>query len=125
MRKASAALAVFLVCSFGLALAPTTIASAQSEQGVTPSTITVGVTYADVAAIRNIINVDPGNYQVAYTTLFDQINAKGGINGRKIVPGSFSNLTLPATCRRTMCRSLVPPLQLNRQSKRKRPGTTI
>jgi ABC-type branched-subunit amino acid transport system substrate-binding protein len=86
MRKASAALAVFLVCSLGLALTPTTIASAQSEQGVAPSTITVGVTYPDVAAIRNIINVDPGNYQVAYTTLFDQINAKGGINGRKIVP---------------------------------------
>lgn len=86
MRKASAALALFLVCSFGLALAPTTGASSPSEQGVTPSTITVGVTYADVAAIRNIINVDPGNYQVAYTTLFDQINAKGGINGRKIVP---------------------------------------
>jgi ABC-type branched-subunit amino acid transport system substrate-binding protein len=33
-----------------------------------------------------VINVDPGNYQVAYTALFNQINAKGGINGRKISP---------------------------------------
>jgi hypothetical protein len=60
-------------------------ASAQA-QGVTPTSIKVGITYADVAAIRNLINVDPGNYQVAYTALIDQINARGGINGRKIVP---------------------------------------
>jgi ABC-type branched-subunit amino acid transport system substrate-binding protein len=57
-----------------------------SGQGVTASSIKVGVTYADVAAIRSIINVDPGNYKVAYTALFDQINAQGGIHGRKIVP---------------------------------------
>jgi len=87
MRKASAAVAAFLICSFGVELTTTTsVASAESQQGVTANTIKVGVTYADVAAIRNIINVDPGNYQVAYTALFNQINAKGGIDGRKIVP---------------------------------------
>src|SRR6516225_3245165 len=87
MRKASAAVAAFLICSFGVELTTTTsVASAESQQGVTANTIKVGVTYADVAAIRNIINVDPSNYQVAYTALFNQINAKGGIDGRKIVP---------------------------------------
>lgn len=86
MRKVAATLAALLVCSFGVDLAATTGAGAQSEQGVTPGTIKVGVTYPDVAAIRNVINVDPGNYQVAYTTLFNQINSKGGIDGRKIVP---------------------------------------
>ena len=60
--------------------------AAQSGQGVTPTTITVGITYPDIAALKGIINVDPGNYQVAYTTLINRLNATGGINGRKIVP---------------------------------------
>ena len=57
-----------------------------SGQGVTPTSIKLGITYLDAAAVRNIVNIDPGNYQVAYTALIRQINAKGGINGRKIVP---------------------------------------
>jgi ABC-type branched-subunit amino acid transport system substrate-binding protein len=113
MRKASAALAVFLACSFGLALATTTTgASAQSQQGVTPSTIKVGVTYADVAAIRNIINVDPGNYKVAYTTLFDQINAKGGINGRKIVPVFAPVNPLGTAAAATACTQLTEDVKV-------------
>jgi Periplasmic binding protein len=86
MRKAITALAVLLISTAGLELATAgvSVAQGQSGQGVTAGTIKVGVTYPDVAAIRNIINVDPGNYQVAYTALFNQINAAGGINGRKI-----------------------------------------
>ena len=61
-------------------------AGAQSGQGVTPTSIKLGITYLDAAAVKNMVNIDPGNYQVAYTALIDQINAKGGINGRKIVP---------------------------------------
>jgi hypothetical protein len=57
-----------------------------TAQGVTPTSITVGVTYPDIAAIRNIINVDPGDYQAAYTAVIDKINAAGGINGRRINP---------------------------------------
>jgi hypothetical protein len=58
----------------------------QNANGVTSTSIKVGITYPDVAAIASIINVDPGNYKVAYTTLINQINSRGGINGRKIVP---------------------------------------
>jgi ABC-type branched-subunit amino acid transport system substrate-binding protein len=61
-------------------------ASSHSAQGVTPTTIKVGITYPDVAAVKNLVNVDPGNYQEAYQALINQINAHGGINGRKIVP---------------------------------------
>ena len=88
MRKALAALAGILTVATASAQLVTAGAAgaAESGQGVTPSTIKVGITYADVAAIRNLINVDPGNYQVAYTTLINQINKAGGINGRKIVP---------------------------------------
>jgi hypothetical protein len=88
MRKAFAAVAALVISLIGVAAVaggPAGAAQA-SGQGVTAGTIAVGVTYADVAAIRNIINVDPGNYQVAYSALFNQINAQGGLNGRKIVP---------------------------------------
>jgi ABC-type branched-subunit amino acid transport system substrate-binding protein len=107
MRKASAALAAFLFFSVGVELATTTSASAAPEQGVTPSTIKVGVTYADVAAIRNIINVDPGDYQLAYKTLFDQINAKGGIDGRKIVPVFSAVNPLGTAAAATTCTQLT------------------
>ncbi len=60
--------------------------SQQLGQGVTATTIRVGITYPDLAAIRQTINVNAGNYQVAYTAVIDQINSQGGINGRKIVP---------------------------------------
>ncbi len=89
MQRALAGFAALLISITGLiqlvSLSAAAGTSAQS-QGVTSSSITVGITYPDVAAIRNLINVDPGNYQVAYTTLIDQINSHGGINGRKIVP---------------------------------------
>ena len=58
----------------------------QAARGVTPTSIKLGITYLDTSAIKNIVNIDPGNFQVAYTALIDQINAKGGVNGRKIVP---------------------------------------
>jgi hypothetical protein len=86
MRKATSALAVLFLSVTGLVVAGAGAGAAASTPGVTAGTIKVGVTYPDVAAIRNLINVDPGNYQVAYTALFNQINAKGGINGRKITP---------------------------------------
>ncbi len=60
--------------------------SGQSGQGVTSSSIRIGITYPNLAAIRSVVNVDPGNYVVAYNTVIDQINAHGGINGRRIVP---------------------------------------
>jgi hypothetical protein len=88
MRKATSAFAVLLMSVTGLVVAgaDSSAGAAESGQGVTAGTIKVGVTYPDVAAIKNLINVDPGNYQVAYTALFNQINAKGGIDGRKISP---------------------------------------
>ena len=90
MRKALAALAVLLL-PVTVLLQPVTAdgagaAPSQPAPGVTPTSIKVGITYPDVAAISNIINVDPGNYPVAYTTLVKQINSRGGINGRKITP---------------------------------------
>ncbi len=90
-RAEALALLVVLPIVMGglLQTVPVGVAAAttsQSAQGVTPTTIKVGITYPDVAAIKSIVNVDPGNYQKAYQALIDKINARGGINGRKIVP---------------------------------------
>jgi branched-chain amino acid transport system substrate-binding protein len=89
MRKTIAGVAVLVLAmttiiqlvAFGSAEGAT-----QNGNGVTSSSIKVGITYPDVAAIASIINVNPGNYKVAYTTLINQINSRGGINGRKIIP---------------------------------------
>ncbi|HLN16770.1 MAG TPA: ABC transporter substrate-binding protein [Acidimicrobiales bacterium] len=91
MRKAVAALVGLLAATTVLVQLATLgnadgAPNSQSGQGVTSSSIRVGITYPDVAAIRNIINVNPGDYRVAYTALINQLNAHGGINGRKIVP---------------------------------------
>ncbi len=60
-------------------------AQSESGTGVTSKTIVVGVTEPDTAAIKAIINIDAGNAQLDYSTLINQVNAQGGINGRKIV----------------------------------------
>ncbi len=92
MRRAPAVIVATLMTIISLmlvALAPGIADGAgdnQSGQGVTPTSIKLGITYLDTAAIKSIVDIDPGNYQVAYTALIHQINAKGGINGRKIVP---------------------------------------
>ena len=75
MRKSLVAVATLFISltgSIAVAVAGTAGAAQASGQGVTAGTIKVGVTYPDVAAISKVINVDPGNYQVAYSTLFNR-----------------------------------------------------
>jgi ABC-type branched-subunit amino acid transport system substrate-binding protein len=54
--------------------------------GVTADSIKIGVTFPDLKAIADIASLDHGDQGKAFQILFDDINAKGGINGRKIVP---------------------------------------
>jgi hypothetical protein len=54
--------------------------------GVTDDSIKVGVTYLDLEAIAEVVDIDQGDYVAAYTALFDDINANGGINGRMVEP---------------------------------------
>jgi len=88
MRRALVGMAATITSVVSVAAIGAGAAGAQgpSGQGVTPTSIKVGVTYPDLSALRGVINVDPGNYPVAYQALFDQINAQGGIDGRKVVP---------------------------------------
>jgi hypothetical protein len=52
--------------------------------GVTADTIKVGVTYPDLASLKDVLHIDNGDYAKAFQTAADDINAKGGINGRKL-----------------------------------------
>lgn len=61
-----------------------TNASGQT-QGVSSSTITIGVPYVDLASVAQFTNgLNQGSYPGAYSALIKAINANGGINGRKI-----------------------------------------
>ena len=90
MRRAIVVIAASLLAISGSQLVVSAqvgaAGSSQSGTGVTSNTIKVGITYPDLASIRNIVNVNPGNYVVAYNTVINHINAQGGINGRRIVP---------------------------------------
>ena len=62
-------------------------AGAATTQGITATTIRVGIPYVDFAAVRaEGVNLNPGNYVDAYQALIANMNAHGGILGRKIVP---------------------------------------
>jgi hypothetical protein len=62
-------------------------ASRSSIAGTTATTIRVGIPYVDLSAVRKFgITLDHGNYPDAYNALISDINAHGGIDGRKLVP---------------------------------------
>lgn len=58
-----------------------------ATQGVTGTTIRIGVPYVDVAAVKSVgVSLNWGNVTDAYKAVIANVNAHGGINGRKIVP---------------------------------------
>jgi len=52
--------------------------------GVTDDTITLGVTYVDLEALGDVVDIDHGDYEAAYQAVADDINASGGVNGRQL-----------------------------------------
>ncbi|HEY1739745.1 MAG TPA: ABC transporter substrate-binding protein [Acidimicrobiia bacterium] len=55
-----------------------------SQQGVTDSTIKIGVAIVDFTPIQQFIDFNHGNEQEVTQTFINAINKKGGINGRKL-----------------------------------------
>ena len=53
--------------------------------GVTDTTIKVGIVYVDLKPIESIVHINEGDFPKAYQALVDDINARGGIHGRKLV----------------------------------------
>lgn len=73
-----------LVFSVSLFVAGTTVSAAPAP-GVSSTSIRVGLPYLNLASLHSIgLNIDQGSYPDAFTALIDNLNAQGGINGRKI-----------------------------------------
>ncbi|GMU77602.1 MAG: hypothetical protein AMXMBFR46_04010 [Acidimicrobiia bacterium] len=79
-----------VVVTAGLLVAATSVAGASTrrdDSAVSKDQIEVGITYVDLAALRAAgINRDHGDYEKAWNTVINDLNKKGGINGRKLVP---------------------------------------
>jgi hypothetical protein len=57
------------------------------SNGVTATTIRVGIPYDDFSSVLKFgVTLDQGNFPDAYSALIAEMNAQGGINGRRIVP---------------------------------------
>jgi len=70
----------------GTSAPPTTVAPTDTRApGVTSNTIQVGITYPDLSSLEDILHINNGDYAKAYQAMIDEINAKGGIHGRKLV----------------------------------------
>ncbi len=73
-----------MVTGFLVPAGPATAASSASP-GVTNNSITIGVTYVDLASVAQFIHgLNQGNFQAVYQALINNINAHGGIDGRTL-----------------------------------------
>jgi hypothetical protein len=62
-------------------------ASSPADRGVTATTIRIGVSVINFAALRAVgVTLNDGNYQDAVSALTANMNAHGGVDGRKVVP---------------------------------------
>ena len=62
-------------------------ASSPADQGVTSTTIRIGISVIDFAALQAVgVTLNDGNYQDAVSALTANMNAHGGVDGRKVVP---------------------------------------
>jgi hypothetical protein len=62
-------------------------ASSPADQGVASRTISIGIPYIDWTALRSVgVTLNGGNFVDAYNALTANMNAHGGVRGRKVVP---------------------------------------
>ena len=62
-------------------------AASPADQGVTSTTIRIGISVIDFAALRAVgVTLNDGNYRDAVNALTAYMNAHGGVDGRKVVP---------------------------------------
>ncbi len=64
----------------------TTVAAAHDTRapGVTATSIKVGIVWVDLSSLVSILHINQGDFPKAYQAIVDDINAKGGIHGRKL-----------------------------------------
>ncbi len=83
-------------------------ASVATTQGVDSTAIRIGLPYPDFASLQaDGINVDQGNFPNAFNALIANLNAQGGIYGRKIVPSSTEVDPTSLASSQSACTSLT------------------
>jgi ABC-type branched-subunit amino acid transport system substrate-binding protein len=80
-----------------------------TARGVTADTIKVGFSYPDLESLakQGILKVDNGPYGDIIKALVDDVNASGGINGRKLQLFSDKYSVLAATDQTRVCNELT------------------
>jgi hypothetical protein len=69
-----------------LTISAPTGASSPADQGVTSKTISVGLPYVDFTALRSLgVTINEGSFPDAYGAIIANLNAHGGVDGRKLV----------------------------------------
>jgi hypothetical protein len=86
MRRSLATVVAVVVLVAGLTVGASTASTPTAANGVTKDEIKIGITYPDLEAIRSVTNTNHGDYEKSYRAVIDDLNKKGGINGRKVVP---------------------------------------
>ncbi len=94
MRKSVLIAASLAIATFGLEACSSNAAPgasksppASSGQGLTTQTLRVGMPYPNLAPVRALgVDLNQGNWADAYNALVANMNAHGGIDGRKILP---------------------------------------
>ena len=78
-------------------------------QGVTPTSITIGIPYIDLVTVDKLygLHLNQGSYPEAYNALIDDLNAHGGIDGRKVVAQYAAINPAVPTSGATSCTQLV------------------
>jgi Periplasmic binding protein len=90
MRKSFASLVTCSLVLAALAVASGAQAAASATapaQGVSATSIRVGIPYVDLASVRKFgVTLDQGSFPDAYKAIIANLNAAGGINGRHLIP---------------------------------------
>jgi hypothetical protein len=62
----------------------TAVATDTRAPGVTSDSIKVGIVWVDLSSLVSVLHINEGSFPKAYQAIVDNINAHGGIHGRKL-----------------------------------------
>lgn len=97
-----------IVASFVPLVVGSAVATAAETNGVTSASIKVGFPFVDLAPLQaEGITIDQGSYPDAFNALIANLNAEGGINGRKIAPYLVSVNPISTTATDSACTQLT------------------
>lgn len=108
IKRSAAAIGVVSVAMLCSLVGVSTASASSGTQGVTATTISVGVPYVDVAAVKAVgVNLNWGSVPDAYKAVIANLNAHGGINGRRIIPYIVAVDPTGAAAAATTCTQLT------------------